>query len=124
MKKLALYTMMLLFVLQSTSYSYIVASFYINRDFIAENICINRFDAIPVCRGACYLTDQLKKESKKDHKLPNLKEKEVQLYLQEMTQLSVTGMPRNIYHRTIPPFREQLATSRFLYSIFHPPEMA
>lgn len=124
MKKFALYIMMALFVLQSTGYSYIVASFYINRDYIADNICINRFDAIPVCRGTCYLTDQLKKESKKEQKVPNLKEKEVHLFVNEPLIYHISGtyahyIPRSVYH-----YKKQLVNSRFLYSVFHPPEVA
>ncbi len=124
MKKFALYIMMALFVLQSTGYSYIVASFYINRDFIADNICINRFDAIPVCRGTCYLTDQLKKESKKEQKVPNLKEKEVLLFVLNPLIYTINGTYANNITRTVYHFKKQLVTSRFLYSVFHPPEIA
>lgn len=124
MKKFALYIMMALFVLQSTGYSYVVASFYINRDYIAENLCINRFDAIPVCRGTCYLTDQLKKESKKEQKIPNLKEKEVQLFVHDPLNYHITTIYPRYTSRTIYYFKKQLVTSRFLYSVFHPPEIA
>ena len=45
-----------------------MASFYIQQDYIAQNLCINRFDAIPVCKGQCYLKKQLKTNENQEKK--------------------------------------------------------
>lgn len=78
---------MSLFLLKATSSLWIFVSFYANRNYISKNICINRFDLIPICEGQCYLTTQLKKNDKQEQKLPELKQKETQLfYLEERLQ--------------------------------------
>lgn len=124
MKKLATLFLLCLFVFQSTNSFWIVASFYANQDYIAENICINRFDKIPVCKGKCFLSEQLKQSEKKEQKVPNVKDKETQLYFHtiavafiarkkpvEVTQLPSVGSSTTI-------------TQPFFYSIFHPPRTA
>ncbi len=76
------------FVFQSTSTLWIMASFYAQRDYISKNLCINRFDAIPVCKGQCYLTKQLQENEKKEQNLPDLKQKEIQLFFKTIYPLN------------------------------------
>jgi len=82
MKRLLVISMLLLFLLQSMSTMWIVVSFYLRRDYIVKNLCINRFDLIPVCKGQCYLSDQLKKDVKQEKDMPEIKVKEAPLFLQ------------------------------------------
>ena len=65
MKKTAVYFLLILFVIQSTSNLWIISSFYINRDYIAKELCINRFDKMPVCKGICYLEKKISDNEKK-----------------------------------------------------------
>lgn len=123
MKKIVAIFFLVAFVLQSTSSLWILASFYAQRDYISQNICINRFDAIPVCKGQCYLTKQLKENEKKEQKFPELKQKEIQLYIPNQSNfifdmITITDkLASSIY-------KDQFLSSEFQYSVFHPPRRA
>ena len=109
------------FVVQSTSQLWIVVSFTINQDYIAANLCINRFAAIPICKGSCYLDNQLKQDQKQQQKFPDLKTKEVNLFCQDnSTELlrHATLLHGNISY---PSFSTAFITSDFLRSVFRPP---
>jgi len=68
MKKIVVYFLLFIFALQSTKSLWIITSFQINRDYIASNLCINRFDKIPTCKGQCFLNNELSKEQKDNKK--------------------------------------------------------
>lgn len=124
MKKTAVYFLLILFVIQSTSNLWIISSFYINRDYIAKELCINRFDKIPVCKGICYLEKKISDNEKKEQKIPNVKEKEIQLYFyqQESIEFSKKSIVENSKVASIQ--KDSNIKNTFLYSIFHPPKMA
>lgn len=124
MKKTAVYFLLILFVIQSTSNLWIISSFYINRDYIAKELCINRFDKMPVCKGICYLEKKISDNEKKEQKIPNVKEKEIQLYFyqQESIEFSKKSIVENSKMAIIQ--KDSNIKNTFLYSIFHPPKMA
>ncbi|MNK34118.1 hypothetical protein D3C87_526190 [compost metagenome] len=124
MKRLFTYLVLLLFVFQSTGSLWIMVSFYANQDYIAQNICINRFDRIPVCNGKCYLSSQLKENEKKEQKIPNAKEKEIQLYFHLETAYSHPLAIVGNTSRNLSIHRNKIAANPMLYSIFHPPKAA
>ncbi|MBD3750629.1 MAG: hypothetical protein IE931_14165 [Sphingobacteriales bacterium] len=100
-----------------------MASFYAQRDYISKNLCINRFDAIPVCKGQCYLTKELKENEKKEQNLPDIKQKEIQLFF--VNNLCF------IFHKivfeerlNIKIYKENFLSPEYLFSIFHPPQLA
>lgn len=68
MKTGVVYFLLFVFAVQSTKSLWIISSFQINRDYIASNLCINRFDKIPTCKGQCFLNDELRKEQKENKK--------------------------------------------------------
>ena len=73
---------------QSLSQLFILGSFYLNRDFIAETKCENRFDKIKLCKGHCFLTKELKESEKKAEKFPDLKQKELKFTEQGFENIS------------------------------------
>lgn len=112
---------MSLFLLKATSSLWIFVSFYANRNYISKNICINRFDLIPICEGQCYLTSQLKKSDKQEQKLPELKQKETQLfYLEQQLQTRENGIriidsnPNFFYYSDY--------SDVFVMNVFQPPQ--
>lgn len=124
MKKIITYFLLLLFVLQSTGNFWIVSLFYINRDYIAKELCVNRFDRIPVCRGTCYLEKKIADNEKKEQKIPNAKEKEIQLYFSsEIASIDhlITAIE---YSESIAVRKDDDIRPTFPYSIFHPPKPA
>jgi len=77
MKRALVLVFLLAFLYQSTSSFWIITSFYINQEYIAKNVCVNRFDAIPVCNGKCYLSKELKENQKKELQFPTIKNQEI-----------------------------------------------
>lgn len=57
-------SLLLAVIMQSTSSIWIYLGFELNRDYIARQLCINRFETIPVCKGSCYLEEKIKEEKK------------------------------------------------------------
>ncbi len=55
-------SLLLAVIMQSTSSIWIYLGFQLNRDYITSQLCINRFDAIPVCKASCYLEEKIKEE--------------------------------------------------------------
>lgn len=124
MKKIILHIMLLTFVFQSTCNFWILISFYANREYIAENICINRFDQMPVCKGQCFLNKQLKETQKQEQKLPDLKGKEIQLFMN--TAEVVYSEPVFLFQESPRPdiLPDFTLIKQLPSSIFHPPKQA
>lgn len=122
MNKIITYFLIILFVFQSTSNFWIMFSFYLNRDYIAQELCINRFDKIPVCKGSCYLGEKLSENEKKEQKNTSTKNKEVQLYTQVKNDIDFGIKPSIGHHKAVIFSRNDLIPSTFVHSIFHPPK--
>ena len=46
------------------------AAFFLNRSFIAKNLCVNREKPMMHCNGKCYLSKKLKEQEKQDQQVP------------------------------------------------------
>ena len=99
-----------------------MASFYAQRDYISQNLCINRFDAIPVCNGQCYLNKQLKENEKKEQNFPDLKQKEIQLFVENDLSFEFEKIISQNRLST-PIHKDNFLTSEALFSVFHPPRI-
>jgi len=123
MKKIASILLIAAFLVQCTSQLWIMAAFKFNQDYIAANLCINRFDAIPVCKGSCFLEDQLNQDQKQQQKFPDLKTREITLFCQgnSIAYLTQAILPEaNVsyaYHKV------SFITSDYLRSVFRPPSI-
>jgi len=109
------------FLVQSSSQLWIIISFKINQDYIAANLCINRFETIPVCKGSCFLENQLNQAQKQQQKLPDLKTKEINLFFQNNStelQEPIIFISSNISY---PNLNTSFITSDYLNSVFRPP---
>ena len=58
--------MLIIFCIAEMSILIPYAQYYLNYDYIAEVLCINKEKPITICYGKCYLNDQLKKTSNSD----------------------------------------------------------
>lgn len=110
-------------MIQTYHQTWILASFYINRDYIAQNICINRFDAIPLCKGSCVLEKELKKNEDQQQKLPELKIKEIQLFCQHQVCLFNTINTLSLTDISYPILAKPTFPQQINNSIFRPPIM-
>ena len=108
-------------VFQCLSGLYVLGYFYYNKAYISKNVCINRFDAIPLCKGKCFLNKKLKAQEQNDQKLPNFKQNVIQLFCENslftafLDQSSEAG--KNYFI-----FEKQNYPNNFSNSIFHPPQ--
>lgn len=120
MKRISVILLLVAFVFQSTSSLWIMASFYFQRAYIAQNLCINRFDTLPLCKGKCYVANILKDKHQKEHNLPSLKQKEIQFFTNAPISfefISSTFLESELYATN-----DLLLSSQFISSIFHPPK--
>ena len=60
------------------------ASFKANQDYIANHLCINRFDEIPTCKGSCFLQQAINEDHENDldgNSAPNLQHRVELVYV-------------------------------------------
>ncbi|HKO82058.1 MAG TPA: hypothetical protein VJU78_16740 [Chitinophagaceae bacterium] len=70
MKFVAVPILILLIMTQVFSKWFVVLSFKLNQDYIAKNICENRYRPKFNCNGNCVLMKKLKQEEKKEQNTP------------------------------------------------------
>jgi hypothetical protein len=64
MKFIAVPILLLLILTQTFSKWIIIADFTINREYIAEKLCINKAKPVMQCKGKCQLSKKMLSESK------------------------------------------------------------
>jgi hypothetical protein len=62
--------LILLVMSQTFSHWFMVLGFKMNRDFIAKNLCENRYRPKLNCKGNCVLMKKLKKQEKEEQSSP------------------------------------------------------
>jgi hypothetical protein len=121
-KKVIVFFLLFIFTIQITKSFWIISSFYLNRDYIAKNICINRFDKIPTCKGQCYLDNELSKEQKENQKSLLQIEKE-SFYILSTIKSKENSSLVLIDSKKIVDFFRVINYSTFLFSFENPPEL-
>ena len=124
MKKAAVISLAVLIASLNFKDLFTYLEFYLNRDYIACNLCINLNDPAAMCYGSCFLKKSLKANQEQEQKYPFAKKEERSntVYLpiarsalcsfssaQNHTQ--ITGHPGSLYSFT------------YLTDIFHPPSL-
>jgi hypothetical protein len=56
--------------IQTFSSFIIRVDFYLNRAYIAKNLCVNKDKPLMHCNGNCYLSKKLKEQEKQDQQTP------------------------------------------------------
>ena len=121
LKRIISITLLIALLLQTNSQLWILLSFQLNKSYIAANICINRFDAIPVCKGSCVLQKSIDADEEQKQKLPELKLKEgTFFYKTDITYLRDKQVARASisYSATL---SISFIPQAYPASIFHPP---
>ena len=70
MKFIAVPILILLLMGQTFSKWFVVISFNLNRDYIAKNLCENRYRPVLNCKGNCVLMKKMKQEEKQEQNAP------------------------------------------------------
>ncbi len=120
MKKTINILIILSLFIQTTNHLWIIGLFKLRQNYISANYCVNRFDAISICKGSCYLEKQLTEQKSHEKSIPNIKLKEIQLfcnvskpkYYEEIMVLGNIISTKTITHKTC---------QGFLFSVFRPP---
>jgi hypothetical protein len=110
-------------LIQSTGYLCIVGMFKLNQDYIAKNLCINRFDAIPICMGSCYLEDQFNSKDQQQQNAPDFKNAEAFFYCEQLVnkETSLHTIAGDIQY---PEYGDYYIPSGYIHAVFHPPAAA
>lgn len=108
-------------LLQTFNQVVIVTRYYANKDYIAKNLCENRNKPKMHCDGKCCLKKKLAKEGKDQAPSPKNQKSEqtVNLFCSntklEIKPFAVVIIANHYFNRN------DLRTSSFHHSVFHPP---
>ena len=106
--------------MQTTNQLWILATFYLNRDYIAANICINRFDKMPVCKGSCYLEKKINENKQQQDKSPDIKTNITTLFC-ETNSVALPSITHTVIPQKYSSYKNSFHQSQYLQSVFRPP---
>lgn len=119
MKTLSILLLLTSIFVATFSEGLMVASFNLNQNFIAKNLCINRNNPNSKCEGHCYLTKQLNKQEKSSSTNTSAKNK-IQIQLFFGAKRKTTNYSNKTFF-CYNIFSENLFSQQYPQLIFHPP---
>ncbi len=120
-RKTISFLFLVLVLYNATSAVWINAAFLLNRGYVAENLCQQRFISGNACQGQCVLMKKLRESQEKDSKPTTAKMQELQLvFIQSMWSLDM-GTTCILRTESPVPRNESRYAHPFASSIFHPP---
>ncbi|MGO1245514.1 MAG: hypothetical protein ACTJHT_08980 [Sphingobacterium sp.] len=114
-------SLLLAVILQSTSSIWIYLGFQLNRDYIAGQLCINRFETIPICKGSCYLEEKIKEETSNDDAQIKVKLLEFVMVLPVFDDNHKRPIQQLVKDIVFRPTSSGPLSNGFCFSIFKPP---
>lgn len=122
MRKSIFLILLISFVYQNTSSFWILTKFYIDQEYIAQTICVNRFEQSNTCQGNCYLQSELSADSDNKPDLPNFLLKETQpLFYQNFSWL--LKQDTTCYTQvSYPRYLNKGLYKDLIFSVFDPPK--
>lgn len=106
--------------IQTFSTFVIQAEFYLNRSYIAENLCVNKDKPMMHCNGNCYLSKKLKAQQKQDQEAPVSKSQTFDVmpfFVPKLFIIEGTASHPKIHYY----IKDESLVSYFHSSVFHPP---
>lgn len=122
MKKVIVIFLLFIFTIQTTKSLWIITSFQINREYIASNLCINRFDKIPTCKGQCFLTKELNKEQNENKRNITMIEKDSIFIAPHFVVIQTPKYSKSILKNKF-SFYKATKYNSFLFNFENPPEL-
>lgn len=121
MKKIIAISFSILILALSTVKMAILIQFGFNRNYIIENLCVERDEEVNNCQGQCHLSQKLNQASADEKEQQSfLVEVIEQLYLTQNKYLSIK--PNHIIGLiSNTPINKVLVARVFVNQIFHPP---
>jgi hypothetical protein len=108
--------------LQTFSSFVIQANYYLNKDYIAKVLCINREKPKMHCNGKCYLAKKLKEQERQEQQSPNpkLEKLDIQLYFVAQAYNHTPGLQLSKIEYVV---QQEKTLSAFPRFVFHPPSI-
>ncbi len=100
----------------------IYAAFKANQDYLAENVCLNRFTPEELCFAACVLTATIQ-DSQENQQFPSTLLENYQLVLCPLAFDKATSKIRYNKLQQVPMSEVYWTSTSFLNDIFQPPEV-
>lgn len=123
MSRVIVIVLSLVVLSQSFQKTWIIASWTVNRDYIAANLCENRMVKESTCSGSCYLNKQLKEQDQKEQRLP-ASERDKFDFMSDLFFYSIAVVSHQYTQATSFPISwEQGKPYHIGFSIFHPPSL-
>ena len=122
MRLFAIPILLLLLMTQAFSHWFVVMSFKLNQDYIAKNLCENRYQPKLNCKGNCVLMKKLKQQEKEEQNAPAV----LKIELPSILVSSKSFFPRIdntvsvVLRSYLPLFNSGKPVDR-TFSVFHPP---
>jgi hypothetical protein len=112
---------MLIWLSQLSGRYMVMLGFYMNQEYIAKNLCVNRDKPAMHCNGKCHLSKKLKEEEKKDQDNPERKDHHSEIFYaawfqQEVIKPIATTTTGDYYY----PYSIGVPVDR-PDTVFHPP---
>jgi hypothetical protein len=108
-------------VIHSLSFAIIYASFKIQQDYIAANLCVKKDEPVNTCQGHCQLKKKIQEHEDQEEESPLIREGVMSLsYLAPDFEFPFKLELSFINHRKI--FLEPVFTTTAITEIFHPPK--
>lgn len=124
LKKIIAILLILLVVLQLLGKVWVFVIFKINQDYIAKNVCENRFEPTIMCSGKCVLEKMLGKQNEQEQKLIDLlkKESETNYILDIYNLLSFLHQSIILHDTEKITYQKHWLPRYIINSLFKPPE--
>lgn len=124
MKSIFAFILTLVFLLNIGGKVLIYVNFYINQDYIAENLCENKDKPVLQCNGKCQLAKELAKEEKKEKKEDKQKFEDHSVYFFSPIEEIIELNPVFLEKREHTNAQVQSQRVGYLTNVFHPPTLA
>jgi len=98
----------------------VVAEFNIYRNYIAKNLCENRYRPMLHCNGKCVLMKKMAAEENQSS-LPGNVKLNVETFLFVDTHVEYLGKNFPIFSKRFAPLKFYYHSQPFLPAVFHPP---
>ena len=114
-------SLLLAVIMQSTGSVWIYLGFQYNKDYIESQICINRFDVIPLCKGSCYLEEKIKEEQNNTDAQIKIKLLEIAMVLPIFDHKHKKISHQTLDHIVFEPISSEPLSDGVCIGIFKPP---
>jgi len=97
-------------------------SFYLNQDYISQNLCKNRFKPEVMCKGKCVLNNSLAQNHQQDEdKKPIPQQEEHSIFILPSIEISLKLHAFLIFKKDLIAYRSTFYAFKYLQEVFHPP---